>query len=107
MGPSSRSFPSSLAPGSKPSDLEDQHGVSLTTLVASDTVSVLDSSSSLHVSWRAPASNNGFAVTSYLVEYWVASGTLEVQEIILRSSNGGTKCREHLLYHTMEIRRIA
>ena len=91
MGPSSRSFPSSLAPGSKPSDLEDQHGVSLTTLVASDTVSVLDSSSSLHVSWRAPASNNGFAVTSYLVEYWIASGTLEVQEIILRSSNGGSE----------------
>ena len=88
IGPSTRSFPSSLAPGSKASDLEDQHGVSLNTIVSGDDVSVLESSSSLQLSWRAPVSNNGFAISSYLIEYWVASGTSEVQEIILHTSNG-------------------
>ena len=88
IGPSSRSFPSSLAPGSKPSELEDQHGVSIFTIVASDAVSVLESCSSLQLSWRAPVSNNGFAISSYLIEYWVASGTSEVQEIVLLTSNG-------------------
>ena len=88
VGPSSRSFPYSLAPGSKPSDLEDQHGVSLSTVVSGDAVSVLESSSSLQLSWLAPVSNNGFAISSYLIEYWVESGTSEVQEISLHSSNG-------------------
>jgi copper chaperone CopZ len=88
IGPSCRSFPSALAPGSKPSDLEDQHGVSLTTLQAGVDVSVLESSSSLQLSWRAPVSSNGFAISSYLVEYWLASGSLEIQEIVLHTSNG-------------------
>jgi len=48
----------------------------------------LESSSSLQLSWLAPVSNNGFAISSYLIEYWVESGTSEVQEISLHSSNG-------------------
>ena len=88
IGLSSRSFPLSLAPGSKPSDLEDQHGVSLSTIAPGDDVSVLESSSSLYLSWRAPSTNNGFTISSYLIEHWVASGTSEVQEIVLQSSSG-------------------
>jgi len=88
IGSSSRSFPSALAPGCKPSDLEDQYGVFLSTIIAGDAVSVLESSSSLQLSWRAPVGSNGFAISSYLIEYWVESGTSEIQEIVLHQSNG-------------------
>ncbi|KAL7537092.1 hypothetical protein ACHAXR_007581, partial [Thalassiosira sp. AJA248-18] len=88
-GPSSRSTPLSLAPGSKPTDLEDQSGVTVATIMADTTVSVLESSSTLRVSWRAPFSDNGFGISKYLIEYWVSNGVSEVQEIVLQSPNGG------------------
>ena len=86
-GPSSRSTPLSLAPGSKPTDLEDQNGVTIATIVAHTTVSVMKSSSTLRVSWRAPFSNNGFDISMYLIEYWPVNGVSEVQEIVLQSQN--------------------
>ncbi|KAL9189871.1 hypothetical protein ACHAXT_009546 [Thalassiosira profunda] len=83
-GPSSRPSTLSLAPGSKPSELDD--GVSVSTLTADATVSVAESSSTLRVSWRAPSSDNGFAVSSYLLESWIGDDTEEVQEIAVQSS---------------------
>jgi len=87
-GPSIHSTPLSLAPGSKPTDLEDQNGVTVATIVADTTVSVMESSSTLRVSWRTPFSNNGFDISMYLIEYWLANGVGEVQEIVLQSQNG-------------------
>ena len=87
-GPITRSRPLSLAPGSKPTDIEDQNGVTLATIAVDAVVSVMELSSSLRVSWRSPFSDNGFGISKYLIEYWVASGVNEVQEIVLLSTNG-------------------
>lgn len=89
IGPKSLSSPLSLAPGFKPTDLEDQSGVRLSTLLPDEIVSVAESSSTLRVSWRAPFSDNGFGVSNYLIEYWLSSGVQEVQELNLLSPNGG------------------
>eukprot|EP00804_Cyclotella_cryptica_P021433 CCRYP_005783-RA/>CCRYP_005783-RA protein AED:0.00 eAED:0.00 QI:831/1/1/1/1/1/3/2372/6166 len=84
-GRSAHSTPRSLAPGSKPSDPEN--GVTLQTLIEVDSsVPVIQSCSSLYVSWRAPTRSNGFNVSKYLVEYWVSNGVSEVQEISIQSS---------------------
>jgi len=88
IGPSSHSTPLSLAPGSKPTDLEDQNGVTITTIAADASVSVMKSSSTLRVSWRVPFRSNGFDISNYMLEYWVYSGVSEVQEIVLQSSIG-------------------
>eukprot|EP00970_Alexandrium_tamarense_P002964 scaffold427_cov103-Alexandrium_tamarense.AAC.19 len=85
VGHSSYSNPLSIAPGSKPTD-SGENGVTIATIPADATVSVAESSSSLRVSWRAPFSCNGFDVSSYLIEYWVADGVAEVQEISLHST---------------------
>jgi hypothetical protein len=83
-GPSGFSTPLSLAPGSKPSDLDPT--VTIQTLDAvRSAVAVKELCSSLHVSWHAPVFSNGFDVSNYLVEYWVADGVDEVQEISLAS----------------------
>ena len=87
IGPKSSST-LSLAPGFKPTDIEDQNGVHIATLLPDAIVSVADSSSTLRVSWRAPFSDNGFGISHYLIEYWVANGVREVQELILSSQNG-------------------
>lgn len=54
--------PNFLVPMTAPDMLEFGTGVTLTTLPASDAVSVTDSSTSLHVSFSAPPSDNGDAV---------------------------------------------
>ena len=77
-----------MAPGSKPTDIEDQNGVTLATIAVDATVSVMESSSSLRVSWRSPFSDNGFGISKYLIEYWLSSGINEVQEIVILSTNG-------------------
>ena len=87
-GPTTHSRPLSLAPGSKPTDIEDQNGVTLATIAVDATVSVMESSSSLRVSWRSPFSDNGFGISKYLIEYWLSSGINEVQEIVILSTNG-------------------
>ena len=88
-GPTSRSRPLSLAPGSKPTDIDDQNGVIISTMaVDTANITVEESSSSLLVSWRSPFSENGFGISKYLIEYWVESGVDEVQEIVLQSENG-------------------
>lgn len=51
--------PNFLAPMTAPDMLEYGMGVTLTTLPAGDAVSVTDSSTSLHVSFSAPPSDNG------------------------------------------------
>ena len=84
-GPSARSTPLSLAPGGKPSDLDD---VTLSTIDTDDTITVGDSSSTLRLSWRSPTTDNGFAVDKYLVESWLTDGTNEVQELSLQSITG-------------------
>ena len=84
-GPSAYSTPLSLAPGLKPSDLEN--GVTLQALDAvNSSATVLESCSSLHVSWRALPRSNGFDVSNYLVEYWVSDGVNEIQALTLSST---------------------
>lgn len=51
--------PAFLVPMTAPDMLEYGTGVTLTTLPAGDAVSVTDSSTSLHVSFSAPPSDNG------------------------------------------------
>lgn len=53
------STPAFLVPMTAPDKLEYGTGVTLTTLPASDAVSVTDSSTSLHVTFSAPPSDNG------------------------------------------------
>ena len=86
IGPSSSSL--SSAPGFKPTDIEDQNGVTLATVLPNATVSVMESSSTLRVSWRPPFNNNGFDVSMYLIEYWVSNGVSEIQEMVLHPLNG-------------------
>ncbi len=88
MGPKSFSSPPSLAPGFKPTDIEDQSGVHVATLLPDSMISIAESSSTLRVSWRAPFSDNGFGISNYLIESWVSNGVYEVQELNLLSPNG-------------------
>ena len=57
--------------------------VSLNTIPASDSVSVLESSTSLKVAFTAPQETHGAEVESYLVEWWDTSSSPEVQEITI------------------------
>ena len=79
----------SIVPGSKPSDLGfDDSAATLSTITADASISVKESSSSLYVAWRVPYGENGFPVTHFLVEHWMAGGVYEVEEISLLSSSG-------------------
>ena len=86
-GPFSRSSPLSLQPGHKPTDVED---VTLSTISADDFVSVMESSSSLRLAWRAPHDNNGFATNKFLIETWLTDGVNEIQQIELQSPTGSS-----------------
>mmetsp|Transcript_13447 Transcript_13447/g.28957 ORF Transcript_13447/g.28957 Transcript_13447/m.28957 type:complete len:1421 (+) Transcript_13447:2-4264(+) len=88
VGPFAPSQPSSITPGAKPSDFDSAIGVTIDALIADSTTSVMESSSSLRVSWRAPASNNGFHISNYLIEYWISDSMNEVQDIIIQSISG-------------------
>jgi len=89
-GTPSVSSPLSLSPGTKPDQLEYESGVSLTTVAADKSVSVLESSSSLLLSWQSPFSSNGFASTEYNLEWWAAAGTDEIIEVSVNGATEGT-----------------
>ncbi|GMH48108.1 hypothetical protein TL16_g00218 [Triparma laevis f. inornata] len=75
--------PASLAPGAQPVALDAKTGVSLTTVPADGSVTVLESSSSLLVSFQAPDVVNGFIPEKYQVEWWSANPTDEIATITL------------------------
>jgi hypothetical protein len=71
---------------SKPSSIE--YGmVHLNILPVSDTVSVLDSSSSLKVSFQSPKSSRGSAITAYQIEWWDQRYDPEVEVIEVSGSD--------------------
>ena len=83
----SRSSPSSLSPGSKPKSI-NKNDVVLSTIHNDATTSVLESSTSLLVTWLAPPSDNGYSISKYIVEYWISNDSdNDLQEIVLLSQN--------------------
>ena len=65
--------------------------VQLSTIPASTFVSVLESSTSLRVSFSAPKDTHGSAVSSYLVEWWYsAPSNLEVETITVLGGVSGS-----------------
>ena len=80
------STPEILTPSKTADQLEYGVGVTLTTIPADDSISVLESSESLLVSFQPPESNHGDDISQYLLEYWHTPGRDEVQVIQTSSS---------------------
>jgi len=76
-----------LSPGSQTAALDAKSGVSLAVVPADSSVSVFEASSSLLVSFQAPAVVNGFAPDSYKVEWWTSAGIKEIETITLTGSS--------------------
>ena len=81
------SNPIVLTPSKTADQLDYGVGVTLTTIPADESVSVLESSESLLVSFQPPVSDHGDDVSQYLLEYWYTPGRDEVQVIQTGSSS--------------------
>jgi hypothetical protein len=72
-------------------------GVILSTVPADTTTSVSDASTSLRITWHAPVSIQGSAVSKYVVEWFTAPPRQEVQ--MVRSSGAGLAGTFQLSYN--------
>ena len=87
MGIGRKSQPILIVPGSSPGYFEDRTGVSLDIVKPSKLISIGEACTSLKVSWQKPSLDNGFEITSYLIEYWTSPGVNEVVEIYLQGGD--------------------
>ena len=63
--------------------------VRLSTVDADEVTSVLDSSTQLRVTWNMPFSNQGAVISEYKIEWYIADGTHETEEIHIKYDTSG------------------
>jgi len=79
-------FPEAVVPRKTADQIAYGVGVTLATVPADDSTSVFDSTQSLRVTWHAPVSDHGVAVSKYNVEWFTQQSTAEVEEITINAT---------------------